>query len=181
MGLDSYSSANKIEQEGLEVIIPYLKTKATDGQFVTTSKGRLSKFLQQSVGDFLFNSNNKVYSIELKVEKEKKYGNFFLEVWSNMDFERRNVGWMYKVDCDYIWYYFIDCDELYSINYKELWIWFFKEGNSNRFKERVQSKYSQLNTTTGRCVPISVIVDEVKGTKLIFPKNELGYTSTSTG
>ena len=159
--VNPFNRASTVESEGLKVLLPYLKSKSLNGQFVTTEKGRLSKSIQMKYGDAIFNSksNGQIYAIEFKVERENKHGNLFLETWSNLDYSRRNRGWMDKLDCDYLWYYFLESDELFIVDFPKLWDWAFCRSEINNYKEVKQKKYEQLNTTVGRIVPISTLRD----------------------
>ncbi len=169
---NSFQEASYIEAAGMDAILPFLMMKAYSGQFVTTNKGRLSKFLQATVGDLLVNMEDEIYSIELKVEQENTHNNFFIETWSNKKFSHKNIGWIFKLDCDFLWYYFMQSDELYSIYFPELWKWCFEKNRLYDFPEKAQRKYEQLNKTCGRCVPIRAILTEVPGTKIYHPLQE---------
>jgi hypothetical protein len=166
--MNSFQRASQVEIKSMERLIPFLEQKSYRGRLVITNKGPLSEFLQRTVGDMLFNTESSVYSIELKTEEKNSHNNFFLETWSNLNYSPRKTGWMFTLQCDLLWYYFLETDELYSIRFKSLWEWAFVYRNIYRFNEKPQGKYGQLNKTVGRCVPISVIKNEV-GFKLMYP------------
>lgn len=156
-----YHDSVAVEDAAKSILTQYTQSLAYNGQFVTTDKGRVSATLQSSVGDALLNSKSgDVVAIEYKVEAENKHGNFFLETWSNKNEDRAKLGWMFTLDADYLWYYFFASDELYIIDFQKLKTW----ATGDRFKdfaEKPQSKYTQRNSTFGRCVPIGVIKNEV--------------------
>lgn len=159
-----------VEEQGFAALVPFLRTVAFNGQFVLTTAGPMSRLLQETLGDVLLNRGGKVYGIEVKTEKTNAYGNFFFETWSNKNFEPRRPGWIYTSIADMFWYYFIEQDELYTIDARKLFKWAHENpsvyvpggvGRMYDFPEKAQSKYEQRNNTCGRCVPISVIRDEV--------------------
>jgi hypothetical protein len=162
---NGFEQASLIGSNGVNDLLPLLERESFQGRFVITDKGNLSEFLQKSVGDVIFNcKNQKVWTIEIKTEKDNKTGNFYLETWSNLS--RYTPGWLQTLKTDFLWYYFQSDRLLYSILFAKLREWAFKKQRIYVFPERKQAKYNQLNDTWGRCVPISIIEKEV-GLKLI--------------
>lgn len=167
MALTAFQEARSVEAASWRDLEPFIRAKSYEGRFVVTEKGNLSEFLQRSVGDILFNSDEStVWSIELKCEEEQKHDNFFLETWSNRS--RYTPGWMFTLNCDFLFYYFRNTRTLYSIRFPLLREWaFVRSGTVSRtgrlweYPEKRQTKYSQLNDTWGRCVPIAVIKQQV--------------------
>jgi hypothetical protein len=170
--MNAFSECRKIELAGMRELEIFFGEQSDNGRFVLTNKGRLSKFLQETVGDVLINNGDKIWGVEVKVEKENKFGNFFVEYWSNLS--RFNPGWVLKLKTDILLYYFFDSKELYSISFNKLREWAFckpskKIFNNGReyvgriydFELKPQKKYDQKNDTWGRCVPISIIEKEV--------------------
>jgi hypothetical protein len=156
--MSGFRDCQGIEARGLAVLVPFLERMAWRGRIVATDKGPLSQELQASFGDFFANDEaGKIYGIEVKCEEENRSGNFYLETWSNLNFDRRKLGWMYSQKADCIWYYFIQSDELFSIPTRRLFEWAFVEGSIYAYPERVQRKHAQFNVTAGRCVPIADI------------------------
>lgn len=162
----AFETCSQIEARGWEDLEGFIRSHSANGQFVVTDKGNLSKELQASVGDLLFNcKDKKVWAVELKTETENKYGNLFIEYWSNL--ERYNPGWLFKLDTDLLFYYFQKEKELLVINYRKLRQWAFKTHNGKGwgrlydFSLKVQKKHEQLNDTWGVCVPIKVVEEEV--------------------
>jgi hypothetical protein len=177
----SFDRSLQISAKSFDVLRPLLAAKGDDGRYVTTDKGRLSRELQQSVGDVLMNINGEVYCIELKAE-EKDYGNVFLEEWSNRAWYNR--GWLDKLDTDFLWYHTLSVDRLLIIPFPRLRKWAFlteshlvPDGNGRMydFPCKPQCQYEQLNDTWGRCIPIEVIRREV-GLKELHPLELLGAT-----
>lgn len=156
-----------IEDSAFAKLRPYIRM-TSDGRYVTTNKGPLAKFMQETVGDVLINKRGELFALELKSEQNRadKTGNLFLEQWSNRNttnkenFAQRgaNPGWMYKSRADYLWYYFIGSDELYIIKWWALRRWAFGyEGSAPRlytYPVRVQTTHIQSNETVGYIVPI---------------------------
>lgn len=170
---NAYQDACNVEAEGMADIIAFLESQSHHGRFVLTNKGRVSEFLQKTVGDALFNCHEgNIWAVEFKVEEANEHGNFYLETWSNLQWF--TPGWLYKLQADILLYYFLRERELYSIPFAKLKRWAFGSRNGTRrlspgriyeFPEKPQSKREQLNDTWGRCVPISVIEREVGFTK----------------
>ncbi|MHC4510749.1 MAG: hypothetical protein ACYTAO_17640, partial [Planctomycetota bacterium] len=147
----------------------------SSGKYLLThGRGEVSFALQHSAGDILARKDGKLVAIELKVEQGDKWGNFFLETWSNR--QRFTTGWMfppkldYRTRPDFLWYMFLDEHRLYSIDFAKLWDWAFRKpsatiaGGTGRlfdFRERLQGKTTQRNDTWGRAVPIDVIRNEI--------------------
>lgn len=163
---NAFDEASKVEQQSLKILRPFIEQRAMNGQYVTTDKGRLAKELQKTCGDVFMNGHDgKIYAVEIKAEAEEKYGNFFLEVWSNLS--RYTTGWMFNLDCDILLYHFIKQDELYVINFQHLKDWAFRKENGNKlgriwdYPLRPQKKRTQLNDTWAFCVPIKTIESAV--------------------
>ena len=145
----------------MQLLLPFLE--AENPKFVLTNGGgRLSMKIQKHVGDILV-QNGRLISIEVKVEKEDKHENFFLETWSNRKWF--TPGWMYTTDCDRLWYFFLKERKLYSIDFGRLrqWAFWLKDGRGPfySYKEKKQKEYEQNNDTWGRCVPIDVIREAI--------------------
>jgi len=157
---NTFDTACCVEDQALSDLLPFLEQKSFSGRFVLTSKGRLSKFLQKEVGDVVLNTSLKeVVSIEIKSEQENKYGNVFLETWSNR--HRFTLGWMYTLNADFLFYYFVNDKQLLICNFQSLKKWAFIESKIYKYNEKLQSKYIQLNDTWGRCVPIKTLKNEL--------------------
>jgi hypothetical protein len=158
--LDSFKEAKIIGEQGVNALIPFLEQCCYEGRFVITDKGRISEFLQKSVGDIIFNcQNQKVWSIEVKTEQENKTGNLYLETWSNLS--RYTPGWMVTLNADILWYFFQKERLLYSVDFGKLKKWSFVQKRIYQFPEKKQNSYVQKNDTWGRCVPIMVLKKEV--------------------
>ena len=57
--MNAFSEASKVEARSLEILRPFIAQRAFNGQYVLTSKGRLSCELQKTVGDILMNRERK--------------------------------------------------------------------------------------------------------------------------
>lgn len=165
--MNAFEQAKTVEYESLQILIPLIESRSHNGQYVITDKGRLSKELQKRYGDVIMNNKSgEIITIDLKAERENIHGNIFLETWSNL--QRYNPGWMIHLDIDLLLYHFIKNDELYCIDFLALRKWAFQDGRIYRFPEKPQSKYTQMNDTWGRCVPIYVLEDEIN-MRMIHP------------
>jgi hypothetical protein len=141
---------------------------------VVTSKGPLSKYVQEVIGDVIMNSDAETFwAIEIKTEQENRHHNFFLETWSNKNLDDKrshaergsNPGWLLKLRADVLFYYFLASDDLFIIDLFKLKRWAFgcneHQGKIWEYDEKLQGKSRQMNDTWGRCVPICVIRKEV--------------------
>lgn len=181
--MNAFTRASTVETTGRSILEPFLLEKA-NGRLVLFDKGPLAKALQETVGDGVFSvAGDREYFVEIKCE-QKHTGNLFLETWSNRNLENRenharlgsNPGWMHKVVADLLLYYFIDCDKLYVFDLFKLKKWAFVDigasGHAGRiwdYREAPQNRYSQLNDTYGRIVPL-VDLALVPGYRLLRPK-----------
>lgn len=157
-------------------MLDYLAAYSDRGRYVTTDKGRLAKVLQETVGDILMNTpNGDIWGIEVKTEQSERYGNFFLETWSNFD---QREGWLFTLRADVLAYYFLDTGRLYTVPMRRLQRWAMEKMADgtlriHAFPEKGQRMRHQLNDTRGRCVPIDVVAREV-GLRVHHPRGEWG-------
>jgi hypothetical protein len=171
--MNAFEDACRIEADGLQDIVRFLDSQSGTGRVVLTDKGNLSAFLQETVGDAVFNCpRGHVWGAEFKIEK-KWTGNVFLETWSNLS--RKTPGWMIKQNADILLYYFLSRRVLYSIDFRRLCRWAFGDsslwtngkqpkhspGRIYDFPEKRQNKRKQRNDTWGRCVPHGILLQEV--------------------
>ena len=172
--MTAFDLTRGVEAQSLAILMPYL-LEESNGRLVLTSKGTLARYLQETVGDMMMNTpDGRLWTVEFKAELENLHGNFFFETWSNRNLEDRashaqrgsNVGWLAKLRADLLFYHFIDDDDLYIFDFFKLKRWAFgaggRPGRLYDFKEKLQSKYTQLNDTWGRCAPIDVVLRELK-------------------
>lgn len=145
----------------MAILEPYIRTISHDGRYVWIAKGRLAKELQREYGDlFIQGREERLHTIELKAEQENKWGNVFLEEWSNRSRFKR--GWMDSLNVDFLLYHFIDSDELLVFDFQELkkWAYCCEKGGRPalyQYPMKPQDSREQLNDTWGVCVPIASI------------------------
>ena len=150
----AYETCLTVEEEGYKLITPFLKDYFDE--FITLQADNKKSFLQvmqKNYGDILAKKNNQLLFIDIKVEKTCKYGNFFFETWSNKS--RGTPGWFPEggVKADLLFYIFLDKPEAFYIidlPYAREWA---KTG-IEKYPEKSQKKYDQLNDSWGRCVNI---------------------------
>lgn len=156
--MSAFEKATRVEAESWEILRPFIETKAYDGRYVRTAKGRLALELQKSVGDVLYNSNDAtVHSVEIKAER-RWTGNVFLERWSNR--ERFTPGWLETLNCDLLLCHYLDQDRLLALNFPNLRKWLYhcerwKKPTANAYPQVDQRTYVQHNDTWGYIVPVS--------------------------
>ena len=160
--MNSFTECQKIETMGYELIIPYLKLNFDEYVYVNTEeRNELMLAFQQNFGDLIAKKNKALYFIDLKTESEDKYGNLFLETWSNK--KRKTPGWFVPdvgVKADFVYYIFLKQKTLYILDLPKLRRWAFEDRNIERYPEKMQMKYNQLNDTWGRCVKIADLIKE---------------------
>lgn len=179
--MNAFEQARTVEAKAMAVILPFVKERAHDGQYIVTSKGRLAPYLQEVVGDLAFNSDREtVWTVEVKAER-RHTGNLFLELWSNRNLDDRqshamrgsNPGWMVKLRADLLFYYFLDTDQLYIFDFFRLKRWAFgyadRQPRLPSFGLKRQAAYDQANDTCGHIVSLDVLHREV-GYRLVYPK-----------
>jgi hypothetical protein len=167
--INAFNQARKIEAVGMQHLLPFFKEHSFEGRFVLTDKGPLARELQKMAGDvILTHHNGDTLAIECKIEKSSDYGNFFLETWSNRS--RFTLGWMFTIQCAFLFYLFLDKLDLFIIPMQPLRVWAFAApsklvqcgtGRLFDYPEKRQGKYTQLNDTWGRCVPIHDLLSEI--------------------
>lgn len=180
--MNAFESASLMERRGMVALLPFLEENSA-GRMVVTNKGRLAPFIQEVIGDVIYNDRSgRMWTVEIKTDGTP-YSNIFLETWSNRNLEDaashaergQNVGWLAKLKSDLLFYYFVERDDLYVFNLLGLKRWAFgcagRKGRIYDFEEKLQGKHKQMNDTWGRCVPISVLLKEVRPTpKLLHPQ-----------
>jgi len=163
-----------VEAASRAILTPFIAYRADDGRYVLTDKGRLSKAFQLVHGDVIVQREGQMMFCELKAEQENVHGNFFLEEWSNRDWE--TPGWMHKLDVDWLYYHFINQNVVYLLHWPALKRWAFEAprmngnmadgrgetGRAYDYPLRGQAKRKQKNDAWGWCVPIADLLGEVK-------------------
>lgn len=183
--MNAFDLARGVEAQAMVRLLPFVEERAQSGRYVVTDKGRLAPFLQEIVGDVIFNDKqDRMWSIEIKAER-RFTGNLFLETWSNRNLEnpdshaRRgsNVGWLAKLQADLLFYYFLDVDRLFIGQVFALKRWAFGhgkvEGRLYDYKEVTQAKYAQLNDTVGRLVSIADLCREMAPAPKLYSVSQL--------
>ncbi len=153
--MTAFEQTSRIEAQGLAHILEWMKNNPKCQDLRFTSDSPYAHLLQHTVGDILVRNQSADTSLDLKVEVDARYGNFFLETWSNRS--RFTLGWMYTASYDWLAYYFLQERKLYLLDFLKLRRWAFNyngDGGFYEYPEREQRKYHQLNDTWGRCVPI---------------------------
>ncbi len=175
--MNAFEQSSLIEARGLQRLMPFLTERAGTRGVVRIVKGELARYLQERVGDVIYNSSvdGRLISLELKTEEVKR-PNFFLETWSNKNLTNPHnhagrggtPGWMITSGATLLCYQFLDTDDLFFSNMFRLKQWAFtgvnEAGTAGRiynWEEKPAKRNGQLNDTWGRCVPITVIHKEV--------------------
>lgn len=162
--MNSFIECQKIEVKGYELVKPYLQKHFDEFVYVNTEeRNELILAFQQNFGDLIVKKDKAIYFIDIKTENEDKYGNLFLETWSNK--KRNTPGWVVPevgVKADFVYYIFLKQRILYILDLPKLRKWGFSDKNMERYPEKMQNKYDQLNDTWGRCVKINDLIRELQ-------------------
>lgn len=184
--MNAFARCNLLAARSLHELRPFLEE--TQGRYVLTEKGRLSRVFQETFGDLIFNTRDgSMHTVELKAEA-KWTGNLFLEIWSNFNFNDResyigvgpNPGWLMKLNADLLFYHFPNEDKLVILSLPALQRWAFCRPSKNMsepdargerrqlsgrafdFRQTEQRAHEQRNTTVGAIVPVSVLEREME-------------------
>lgn len=145
---NAFQQAQAVEHLAIKEILPWLRMKC---ESVEPTDGNL--FLQKIVGDFVVVQEGRKRGVELKAEM-RFTSNLYLETWSNRP--ELTPGWLWTSRAHWLMYYFNDTGALFVIDFPALQQW-AADGAIYKYPEVAQSKYSQLNYTFGRLVPIADI------------------------
>lgn len=148
--MSSYKQCLDIEKKGKDLVLNF---------YEGLNPCWLNSRKLQEKGDIYFPYQN-LY-VELKCEAEDKYGNFFIETWSNYPI---NKGWFEKITADYIFYLFLDTGVIHIIKTKDLKDFMVEYGHM--FPEKNQYKNKQKNKTKGVCVKRSFYEKKYKIKKI---------------
>lgn len=185
MSLSPFDKCSLLAARSLAELEPFLRE--TQGRYVLTDKGRLSRVFQETFGDLIFNSNDgAMYTVELKADGTQ-YQNIWLELWSNFNFADRksyvalgpNPGWLLKLNSDLLFYHFVNQDRVVIMSLPALQKWAFTYPSNNwsepdskgerqqlrgrvfDFRQVAQSAIEQRNKTVGAPVPLKVLLAEM--------------------
>jgi hypothetical protein len=163
--MNSFESACEIEASERGKIEELVMACSLRGHIAIDGVNMTAMHLQTLKGDYLISQelNGKPITLALEVKVDTtRYGNFFLEEWSNKKFQ--TPGWMQTSQADLLWYFFAnDGAILYSIWFPGLKIWAYgNKPNLYKYAEKVQRTRQQMNDTWGRCVPRSTLERELK-------------------
>jgi len=163
----NFDERNEFSKKGIKAVYSYLNTlkKTIEIKNVEDDKAYQKNDIDL-VWVYKKDNNNVMISIEVKADSYTT-GNFWLETLSNESLG--TMGCFVKSKAKFLFYYFTGWDSMYIIPLKEAQSWLLK--NMDRFKEsKTTTKDKNGNyqhTTVGRLVPISVMMKEVEGIKLV--------------
>jgi hypothetical protein len=142
----NFRDSQKIGKLGEVVVVDFVKR--IHPRWVVTPI--VTKERQKKFGDYEIDAIKRVIYIEIKTEETDKWGNFFLEEWSNDE----TPGWLRYCEADLVFYLFLNDKKLYAMNLKKLKRWAYTDENITRYTLKSQRKYTQMNNTKGYCMPI---------------------------
>lgn len=149
--MNSFEQCRAIESESLPKVLKTLNT--IYDCIIPTDDFKYHLTYQQYYGDYACIKKNILEYVEVKTETNNKWGNFYLETWSN---KPENRGWFYKCLADYILYHFLEDNVIYMFDLKKAQEYI--NNNPDKYNEKPQNKYNQKNKTYGLCVPVSDIM-----------------------
>jgi hypothetical protein len=173
--LRRYEDCRRIEAIGIKMAERFLERHGA--QFVLVHGGQTAKFLQQIAGDIIAKlprNTNRYWAIEVKTERSKRWGNIFLEWFSNRNLEDRashgyrgsKMGWFAELRSDLLWYQFIDEQEIHVFDLFALqrWaLWTSPTDKNDRspalfgYPLKPEGLTDQKNDTWGFCVKLEHI------------------------
>lgn len=170
--MESYDICRKIEAESRRLLTPAMHEMFNSFHWYPKSAGiEFEKKNGDASGVYIRTKERS--TIEHKCEQKNKYGNFFLETWSNKSLRRD--GWLWTSLASMLIYHFIDDDIAYLLRFDALRNWATADVHGvsrlKTFPEKKQAKYIQENDTWGRTVPIRIIEQEV-GFEEVFGARE---------
>jgi len=166
----TFYDCRRIEALGLKMAERFLERHGAD--YILVEGGQTAKFLQQIAGDIIARmpKNRRFWAIEVKTERENRWGNIFIEWFSNRNLEDRNshgcrgtsMGWFAELRSDLLWYQFLDSQEIHIFDLFALqrWaLWTPPEDREQRhprifqYNLKPEGITNQKNDTWGFCVP----------------------------
>lgn len=161
--MSAFAQAQEVEKVARVELVPWLRLGCA---YVGMTDRK--QFIQKIWGDFVVRFKddkrygkyaNAVASIELKAEWEDKWGNLFLEWFSNKKWG--TPGWMLTSHAQFLLYFFCNTGNAYWMDFQRLKDWAFQVERHrlriSRYDLKQQDKYEQLNDTWAYCVPIKHI------------------------
>jgi len=163
----TFEEKNDFSKKGISIVCAYLSLlKKT----VSIKNVEDDQNYQKNDIDlvWVYKKDEKEIMISIEVKTDKYItGNFWLETFSNE--ELGTLGCFVKSKAKYLFYYFTMWDSMYVIPLGVAKEWF--NANLTRFIEsKTTTKDNNGNyrhTTVGRLVPITIMMKEVGGIKLI--------------
>jgi len=163
----TFEEKNDFSKKGISIVCAYLSLlKKTISVKSVEDDQNYQKNDIDLVWVYKKNETEIMISIEVKTDKYTT-GNFWLETLSNE--ELGTPGCFVKCKAKYLFYYFTKWDSMYVIPLGVAKEWF--NSNFTRFKESKTTTKDKIgnykHTTVGRLVPITIMMKEVWGIKLI--------------
>lgn len=115
--------------------------------------------------DLIWTTQTGEILIEIKGDRWNKTRNLFFETHSNL--ERNTPGCFMYTEADWLFYYFVNTRQLYKLPMPKTREWF--NITMRRFRERSTTTPvgKSYYTTVGRLVPISTVMMEVPGIRMV--------------
>ena len=163
----TFKDKNKFSKKGIDIVCKYLSSLT---KTIKVKNVEDDPAYQKNDIDLIwvYKKQDKELMISIEVKADKYItGNFWLETISNESLG--TPGCFVKSKARYLFYYFTKWDSMYIMHLKKSQSWF--KDNMNRFKESKTTtkdeKGQYRHTTVGRLVPISIMMKEVEGIKLV--------------
>src|SRR3954469_16201875 len=102
--VSAYAQCTAVEEEAWPFLAVWLRSLSDDGTFERVPN-RWGDYELQCDGDAWVTIAGERQGVELKAEREDKYGNFYLEAWSDRRKQRR--GWLYTSRATWLVYTFL--------------------------------------------------------------------------
>jgi len=193
--MNDFNNSLRTEHKGKVIIYDWLDLKNNNYASIYDGFDSPDDKVMQKHGDcIIFDKNGRGSWVEIKIEEENKFGNFFIETISNKNvrnefehLERASTqGWFWSSRATWIFYYFLKSDELFAFRLFHLKRWLLSDDDGNpyhpiidRYPEKPESKAIQKNDTWGRCVPIKDTISAID-VAIRNPKKDLDDYSLRT-
>lgn len=162
----TFDEKNAFSKKGINIVCNYLKLLKKTVKIKNVEDD--PKYQKNDIDlVWVYKKEDKEIMISVEVKTDKyTTGNFWFETLSNEALG--TLGCFVKSKARFLFYYFIEWDSMYIIQLKKAQSWFNE--NMSRFKESkttTNEKGVYRHTTVGRLVPISIMMKEVKGVRLV--------------
>jgi hypothetical protein len=118
--------------------------------------------------DLLWEVGDRVQGVEVKGDRNRANGNYFLELVSNV--ERDTPGCFLYSEADWLLYAFVRAGELHALPLRAAREWFLPRAKEFELRHTRTRLGAQHYTTVGALVPVRRLLGEVPGAERILDR-----------